>query len=137
MKLGTSKGILTDNETTYTATATAVKRANSDTIALIGKIHKAIDAGNEMTLLADSVFINISPDLLSYSSDWYDPFEDPDVQWKRLIEAKDNGAAEAEDLVKWMFPNMSDEEVAEKIERIKADKQADSEAAFNRAFAGE
>ena len=62
-QVGTSKGILTDIETAYTATATAVKRANSDTMALIDKIHNAIDIGNEMTLKADGVFLNISPDL--------------------------------------------------------------------------
>lgn len=104
---------------------------------MLGDIHTAIDAGNKMTLLADSVFLNISPDLWSYSSDWYDPFEDPDTQWKRLLEAKNNGAAEEEDLVKWQFPNLSDKEVKEKLERIKAAKKSDSEDAFSRAFAGE
>ena len=55
-QVATSKGILTDNETSYTATATAVKRANADTIALIDKIRNAIDVGNKMTLEADAVF---------------------------------------------------------------------------------
>lgn len=136
-EVGVNKGFLTEPTPTTNATATEIKRSNNDTVSMLGDIHTAIDVGNKMTLLADGVFLNISPDLWSYSSAWYDPFEDPDTQWKRLLEAKNNGAAEEEDLVRWQFPNLSDKEVTEKLERIKAAKQADSETAFNRAFAGE
>lgn len=136
-EVGVNKGFLTDPAPTANATATEIKRSNNDTISMLGDIRSAIDAGNKMTLLADSVFLNISADLWSYSSDWYDPFEDPEAQWKRLLEAKNNGAAEEEDLIRWQFPNLSDKEIAEKIERIKAAKKSDSEDAFNRAFAGE
>lgn len=125
-QVGTSKGILTDNETVYTATATAVKRANADTIALIDKIHTAVDAGNKTTLAADGVFLNISPELWQYKSDYYDPFEDPAEQWSRLKEANELGAAESADLIKWMFPNMTDEDILEKLERIKSERQSNT-----------
>lgn len=125
-QVGTSKGILTDNETAYTATATAVKRANADTVALIDKIHTAIDVGNEMTLKADGVFLNVSPELWQYKSDYYDPFEDPADQWSRLKEASELGAAESADLVKWMFPNMTDEDIQQKLDRINAEKQSNT-----------
>ena len=125
-EIGTSKGILTDNETAYTATATAVRRANADTLSLIDRIHTAIDEGNEMTLLADCVFLNISPDLWSYKSDYFDPFEDPDAQWQRLVEAKNNGAAEREDLIKWQWPTLTDDEIKEKKERIIAEEKNNS-----------
>ena len=136
-EVGTSKGILTDNETSYTATATAVKRANADTLSLIDRIHTAIDNGNEMTLRADCVFLNIAPDLWSYKSDYFDPFEDPDTQWQRLVEAKSNSVAEASDLIKWLFPNLDDDEITEKIERIKSDAKGDTNAALDNIFAGE
>ena len=136
-EVGTSKGILTDNETSYTATATAVKRANADTLSLIDRIHTAIDNGNEMTLRADCVYLNIAPDLWSYKSDYFDPFEDPDIQWQRLVEAKSNSAAEASDLIKWLFPNLDDDEITEKIERIKGDAKGDTNAALDNIFAGE
>lgn len=123
-QVGTSKGILTDNETLYTATATAVKRANADTVALIGKIHTALDLGNEMTLKADGVFLNISPELWRYKSDYFDPFEDPSEQWKRLCEGSANGAAESADLVKWLFPNMTDDDIQLKLAKINAEKQS-------------
>ena len=135
-EVGTSKGILTDNETTESATATAVKRANADTIALIGKIRNAIDMGNEMTLLADGVFLNVSPDLWDYRSDWYDPFEDAAEQWQRLIEAKNNGAAEAADLLKWMFPSLSDDEVNEKLIKIAESGEIDAAAALEQMIGG-
>lgn len=122
-QVGTSKGILTDNETAYTATATAVKRANADTLALIDKIRTALDKGNEMTLKADGVFLNVSPELWQYKSDYYDPFEDPAEQWNRLKEASELGAAESADLVKWLFPNMADDDIKEKLDRINAEKQ--------------
>lgn len=125
-QVGTSKGILTDNETAYTATATAVKRANADTMSLIDKIHNAIDIGNEMTLKADGVFLNISPDLWQYKSDYYDPFEDPTEQWNRLKEASQMGAAESADLVKWMFPNMTDDDIQQKLDRINTEKQSNT-----------
>lgn len=133
-QVGTSKGILTDNETAYTATATAVKRANSDTMSLIDKIHNAVDVGNVMTLNADSVFLNISPELWQYKSDYYDPFEDPAEQWQRLIEAKQNNVAESADLVKWLFPNMSDDEIQEKLQRIDESIQSDTASAIERAM---
>lgn len=125
-EIGTSKGILTDNETSYTATATAVRRANADTLSLIDRIHTAIDEGNEMTLMADCVFLNISPDLWSYKSDYFDPFEDPDTQWQRLVEAKSNGAAETEDLIKWLWSSLTDDEIKEKKERIIAENKNNS-----------
>lgn len=135
-QVGTSKGILTDNETSYTATATAVKRANADTIALIDKIRNAIDEGNKMTLAADAVYLNVSADLWAYVSDYFDPFEDADTQWERLIEAKNNGAAETSDLVRWIFPRMTAEEIDEKIERIKADETANADEAIERILSG-
>ena len=135
--VGTSKGILTDNETSYTATATAVKRANADTLALIDKIRNALDKGNKMTLLADCVYLNIASDLWAYSSEWYDPFEDPAEQWLRLREAVEIGAAEVSDLTGWIFPNLTDEQIAEKLARIKEAKKVDTEAALESILKGQ
>lgn len=135
-EVGTSKGILTDNETSYTATATAVKRANADTLALLDRIRASVDDGNLMTLEADAVFLNIARDLWSYTSDWYDPFEDPAEQWKRLIEAKNNGAAEISDLIHWQFPNLTDEEIDQKMSRISQGQQANTDEALERILNG-
>ena len=87
-----------------------------------------------MTLKADSVFLNISPELWQYKSDYYYPFEDPAEQWQRLIEAKQNNVAESADLVKWLFPNMSDDEIQEKLQRIDESIQSDTASAIERAM---
>jgi hypothetical protein len=136
-QVGTSKGILTDNETMNTATATAVKRSNADTIALIDKIRTAIDKGNKMTLEADAVFMNISNDLWEYQSDWFDPFEDSAEQWKQLIEAKNAGAITTKRLTKWIYPTMTDEEAEAEIAEIKAQTQIDTDEAINRILQGQ
>ncbi len=136
-QIGTSKGILTDNETLQTATATAVKRANTDTMAFVDRVHSALDSGNKMTLQADSVFLNIASDLWSYTSDWFDPFEDPTEQWNRLKDAHDKGAAEASDLTKWLFPNLSDKEIKEKLARISEKNKNDTDDVLNRIIGGE
>ena len=136
-QVGTSRGILTENQSTETATATAVKRANADTVALIGKIRDSIDAGNRMTLCADSVFLNIPCELWTYRSDWYDPFEDPSEQWKRLLEAKNNGAVEQSDLIAWLYPSMTAEEIEGKRQRIEGEKKAETAAAIDRILSGD
>ena len=135
-QIGTSKGILTDNETAYTATATAVRRANSDTLALLDKIRNAVDSGNRMTLEADAVYLNVARDLWDYQSDWFDPFEDPAEQWDRLVAARENGAAELSDLVRWVFPRLSNEEIDEKLQRIAGEAQSSADGAIDRILAG-
>lgn len=136
-QVGTSKGILTDVEQTSNATATEVRRANADTIALVGKFHSAIDEGNTMTLEADAVFLNIARDLWSYVSDWYDPFENPAEQWERMIKGHSEGAIATKRLTKWLYPNMSDEEIEIELSEISAKKQIDADNAISSIFAGE
>ena len=136
-QVGTSKGILTDNETMNTATATAVKRSNADTIALIDKIRTAIDKGNKMTLEADAVFLNIPLDLWEYQSDWFDPFEDSTEQWKQLLEAKNAGAITTKRLINWISPTMTDEEAEQEIADIKTETQIDTDEAINRILQGQ
>lgn len=135
-QIGTSKGILTDAETTSNATATEVRRANADTIALIDKFRTAIDDGNEMTLEADAVFLNIARDLWTYSSDWYDPFEDPAEQWSRLVEAHGAGAITTKRLTKWLMPNASDEEIESELAEVAAGRQTDTDSALESILNG-
>lgn len=73
-QIGTSKGILTQNEISCMENSISVKSANSDTMALIGRIRHAIDEGNKMTLCADGVYLNVRTELWSYCADWYDLF---------------------------------------------------------------
>lgn len=134
--IGTSKGILTENETSYQATATAVKRANSDTIALLGRIRNAVDAGNRMTLQADSVYLNIPFDSWEYNADWYDPFEDPSEQFDRLVTGKQEQAVPTSYLTKWLYPDKTDEQIQEMLTEISEQNAVAIDEAVERAMRG-
>lgn len=136
-QIGTSKGVLSDSETSNGATATEVRRINADTIALIGKFHSAIDDGNKMTLEADAVYLNIPLVLWSYVSDWYDPFEDPAAQWQRMLEAHNAGAITTARLTKWVYPNMTDEEVKNELAEISVSKQINTDMAIESILNGQ
>ena len=134
-QVGTDRGFLTPLETGM-ATATEIRRANASTIALVDKIHTSIRNGVESTLKADAIFLNIAEDLYSLKFDFFDAFEDTDKQYERLVSAVDRGIAEKSDEVKWLFPNLSQEEIDEKLARISAEKQINTESALESIIGG-
>jgi hypothetical protein len=136
-QVGTDRGFLTPFESGTTATATEIRRANASTIALIDKIHTAIKNGVIMTLQADAVFLNVSGDLYTVKFDFYDAFEDADAQYQRLASAVDRGVAEKEDELQWLFPNLTAEEREEKIARLEAQKQVNTDMALERILSGQ
>lgn len=135
-QVGTDRGFLTPFEEAKATTATEIRRANASTIALIDKIHTAIKNGIEMTLAADAVFLNVSPDLYSLKVDFFDPFEDTDKQYERIANAVDRGILEKADELRWLFPNISDDEIEEKLNRINASSQVDVDSALERILGG-
>ena len=135
-QVGTDRGFLTPFEEGKATTATEIRRANASTIALIDKIHTAIKNGVEMTLAADAVYLNISSDLYALSMDFFDPFEDTDKQYERIANAVDRGVLEKADELRWMYPNMTDDEIEEKIERIGAESQTNTESALESILNG-
>jgi hypothetical protein len=96
-----------------------------------------MDEGNIMTLEADAVYLKIARDLWTYTSDYFDPFENPAEQWQRMIEAHGAGAISTERLTKWIFPSMSEEEIQEELENIKAASQANTDQALERILQGQ
>lgn len=136
-QVGTDRGFLTPFESGTAATATEIRRANASTISLIDKIHTAITKGVEMTLAADAVFLNVARDLYTVKFDFFDAFEDTDKQYERIAGAVDRGVAEREDELKWLFPNMTAEDVAEKLARIDASKKVNTDAALEQMLQGQ
>lgn len=132
MKL--SRGIFTENTITTGATATEVKRSNKDTIALIKSLHKMLDKGDEMTLEACGIYLNIRRELWEYQSDYYDPFDDAGEQWSYLKAAYDTGAVSLKRLTKWIYPNMTDEEVEEELKAAASEKQTETNSAIMQAL---
>ena len=135
-QVGTDRGFLTPFDDGKATTATEIRRANASTIALIDKIHTAIKSGVEMTLKADAAFLNVADDLWSVVFDFFDPFDDPDKQYERIVSAVDRGVLEKEDELRWLYPNMSEDEIAEKLARIDAQRQVNTDAALERILNG-
>jgi A118 family predicted phage portal protein len=136
-QVGTDRGFLTTFDDGKATTATEIRRANSSTIALLDKIHTAIKTGVIMTLKADAVFLNIADDLYSVKFDFFDAFEDSDAQYQRIANAVDRNVLEKEDELKWLYPNMTDEEIADKLARISATQQTNTDQALERILAGQ
>ncbi len=135
-RMGLNAGFVTPPEYTAGATATEIHSANSKTIAMINKIRNTLTNGFNEVLKADNVFLIIPQNLWSLSIDWYDSFENPDEQWQRLLDAHNNGAITTERLTRWIYPNMTDEEVRAEIESISAKAEADAEADIERILNG-
>lgn len=124
--VGADRGFLTPFETGTATTATEIKRANASTIALIEKMRNAMSAGIEMTLQADALFLNIPANAYQVKIDWFDVFEDYTAQYQRLKDAVADGMAEETDLMQWIFPNYTLDELQEKLDRIQAKKDANN-----------
>ena len=135
-QVGTDRGFLTPYDSGTAVTATEIRRANASTIALIDKIHTSIKNGVEMTLRADAVFLNVADDLWNVAFDFYDVFEDSDAQWTRLVEAHGVGAVETEDLTRWLFPNLTAEEIEEKLGKISEQSQTNTDMALEKILSG-
>lgn len=121
------RDLITHTENTSGATATEIKSKNADNMALEQSIRKALRKGNEETLKADSIYLNIPLDLWQYDEDFQDIYTDDPQKLNEIITVMQNGGAEVDDLVKFYFPTLSDEERAEKIARINENKQASTE----------
>ena len=134
--VGLDRGFLTEAEHTSNATATEVKTANVKTRSMVKKIQSAMFDGIKATLEADAVFLNIPLDLYTVYIDWMDAFEDLDKQYERIVSAVDRGVLEKEDELRWLYPNMTDEEIADKLARISAQAQANTDQAIENILNG-
>lgn len=121
--VGADKGFLTPFESVTATTATEVRRANASTIALIDKIHTALKQGIESTIKADALFLSIAEDLYTININWFDAFTDEQSSYNRIKEAAKDGYAEEIDVMQWLFPDLSLDELQEKLDRIEEKKR--------------
>lgn len=122
--VGTDRGFLTPFESGTATTATEIRRSNASTIALIDKIHTALKNGIESTIKADALFLNIADDIYTIQVNWYDVFADETAAYNRIREAVQDGVAEKTDQMQWLFPDLSSEELDEKLAKIQQNKQS-------------
>ena len=92
--------------------------------------------GIKATLEADAVFLNIPIDLYTVTVDFFDAFLDEEAQYNRIASAVDRGILEKEDELKWLYPNMTDEEIADKLARISAQAQTNTDQAIENILNG-
>lgn len=135
--VGLDRGFLTEAEHTAGATATEIRTANTKTRSFVKKIQSAMFDGIKATLEADAVFLNIPLDLYTVMVDWFDTYEDYDKQYERIVSAVDRGVLEKEDELRWLYPNMTDEEITEKLARISAQAQTNTDQALERILGGQ
>ena len=134
--VGLDRGFLTEAEHTVGATATEIRTANTKTRSFVKKIQSAMFDGIKATLEADAVFLNVAKDLYSVVVDWFDAFQDEAEQYTRIASAVDRGILEKEDELAWLYPNMSEDERKEKLQRIKSEKALDVENRINDLVGG-
>ena len=135
--VGLDRGFLTEAEHTAGATATEIRTANTKTRSFVKKIQSAMFDGIKATLEADAVFLNIPLDLYTVMVDWFDAFQDEQEQYNRIVSAVDRGVLEKEDELRWLYPNMTDEEIADKLARISEQAQTNTDQALERILAGQ
>ena len=136
-QVGVDKGFVTPYDNGSYTNEAEVRRENANTITFIDNIHNSIKTGVEMTLKADAVFLNIADDLYSLKFDFFDAFENVEKQYERLSGAVDRKTAERKDEVKWLFPNLTDEQIEEKLLRIDEETQINTDTALERILQGQ
>ena len=135
--VGLDRGFLTEAEHTNGATATEIRTANTKTRSFVKRLQSAMYDGIKATLEADAVFLNIPLDLFTVMVGWFDPFLDEDAQYQRIANAVDRGVLDKEDELRWLYPNMTDEEIAGKLARIQANNQVNTDMALERILQGQ
>ncbi len=135
-RIGLNPGFVTPAEHTAGATATEIRTANVKTISMMKKVRNAMYEGIKETLIADNILSLIPLGLWDLKVDWFDPFADEASQYERIKTAAQDGYAEAEDVVRWLFPDLSQQEIEEKLARISATNQANTDQALERILQG-
>ena len=135
-QVGLDRGFLSEAEHTSGATATEIRTANTKTRSFVKRLQSAMFDGIKATLEADAVFLNIPLDLYEVTVDFFDAFQDEQELYNRIVSAVDRGVLEKEDELRWLYPNMTDEEIADKLARIQATQQTNTELAIENILNG-
>lgn len=134
--VGLDRGFLTEAEHTAGATATEIRTANTKTRSFVKKIQSAMFDGIKATLEVDAVFLNIPLDLYSLKIDWFDTYQNEQELHDRISNDIQNGFEEIDEMIRFNHPNLTPEEIQEKIERIKATQATNTDQALERILQG-
>ena len=135
--VGLDRGFLTEAEHTSGATATEIRTANTKTRSFVKRLQSAMFDGIKATLEADAVFLNIPLDLYSLKIDWFDTYQNEQELHDRISNDIQNGFEEIDEIIRFNHPNLTPEEIQEKIERIKATQATNTDQALERILSGQ
>ena len=135
--VGLDRGFLTEAEHTSGATATEIRTANTKTRSFVKRLQSAMFDGIKATLEADAVFLNIPLDLYSLKIDWFDTYQNEQELHDRISNDIQNGFEEIDEIIRFNHPNLTPEEIQEKIERIKATQATNADQALERILSGQ
>jgi hypothetical protein len=136
-QVGLDRGFLTEVDPSTAPTATQIKNSNVKTRSMVKRIQSAMFDGIKATLESDAVFLNIPLDLYEVNVDFFDSFADETEQWNRLLQGRENGVVEDEDLIIRLLPTLSEQERADKIARISEKSKLNTDEALNRILQGQ
>ncbi len=114
--------LITHERTTNGATATEIRDNNINNMSLERSIRSAIAKGNTETLKADGLYYGIREELWSYDETWKDIYEDEQQTLNNWLALFNAGLCTSEDVVRYWFPTLSDEQIVEKINELNAAK---------------
>ena len=114
--------LITHERTTNGATATEIRSNNINNMALERNIRAAITKGNIETLKADGLYYGIREDIWSYDETWKDIYEDEQQTLNNWLSLYNAGLCTVEDIVRYWFPTLNDEQVAEKVSQLNAER---------------
>lgn len=121
-EIGTSKGILTEVETSQ-ATATAIRKALYDTFTIVDGARVVFEKAMEDVMYSIDVlanYYNITPQgEYEISYEWgYDLLQDPQQDFNQLIQGLNQGVISKVELRQWLKPNESIEDSKKAIQEI-------------------
>lgn len=122
-QVGTSKGILTDVETSN-ATATEIKKMLKDTFDLVDDIRASLEDGiNDFIGACDVLanYYNLTPQgEYEVTYDWsYDLLEDPASTFSQLVQGVNQGVIKKAELRQFLKPSETIEEAQMAVDEIK------------------
>ncbi len=127
-QVGTSRGILTDVETSN-ATATEIKKSMYDTFTICDDMRTNLEKGLDDFFYACNVYANVfkltAQGDYKVNYDWdYSLLEDTATEWGQLTYAQQQGIIDEVELRQWLHPEETLQESEEAIKKIRENAMA-------------
>lgn len=137
-QVGLSSGILSPADATAMATATEVRRANFDTVAVVDAARRSIERAMYDLCYAFQIYnslIGIWPTNYKLTFNWSDNIAgDPDAEYQRVADANRDGIVSDLERRMKLFPGETPEQAQEALDKARADKDSRMPDGFDNLF---